>query len=225
MTDKNHYTYLIVYKENFYYYGVRTCKIEPENDLGIKYFSSSKLIKELLSKESIDDFKFIIRKKFKTREKALKCEEKILRKFDVLNNMNWLNKAINSNFSFVKSDRMKGKKHTEESKKKISLRGKDRKHSDATKNKMSIKQKGRCLSTDHIVNLKKYKKTDIHKKNLSESLLNYYKINGTDSLKKTKNIKRKKQKNCHMWVTNGIESKMIKKTDSIPSGWYRGRKT
>ena len=26
-----------------------------------------------------------------------------------------------------------------------------------------------------------------------------------------------------MWVTNGIDSKLIYKTDSIPENWYRGR--
>jgi hypothetical protein len=27
-----------------------------------------------------------------------------------------------------------------------------------------------------------------------------------------------------MWITNGVESKKINKTDSIPQGWFAGRK-
>ena len=26
-----------------------------------------------------------------------------------------------------------------------------------------------------------------------------------------------------MWITNGIENKKIKKLDTIPDGWYKGR--
>ena len=27
-----------------------------------------------------------------------------------------------------------------------------------------------------------------------------------------------------MWITNGVDSKLILKTDIIPEGWYKGRK-
>ena len=40
---KKHYVYRITNKvENKHYYGCRTTKLEPKDDLGSKYFSSSK---------------------------------------------------------------------------------------------------------------------------------------------------------------------------------------
>jgi hypothetical protein len=74
-------------------------------------------------------------------------------------------------------------------------------------------------------------------KKCSEQLIEHYKINkhqwiGRNHTEETKrkigasNAKQIGDKNGRFgtcWITNGIENKIIKKTDHIPDGWSRGR--
>lgn len=57
----NYYVYKITNKNtNEFYIGGRGCKIDPINDLGVKYFSSSKILKKMISNLGIESFTFII---------------------------------------------------------------------------------------------------------------------------------------------------------------------
>ena len=61
-----HYVYRITNKkENKHYYGVRSSKVEPKLDLGVKYFSSS-TDKEFINEQKINNylFKYKIIKQF-----------------------------------------------------------------------------------------------------------------------------------------------------------------
>ena len=63
---KYHYTYRITnIKDGMYYYGVHSCDCLPQEDIGIKYFSSSKkqFIKD--QKENPQDYKYKVVKIFK----------------------------------------------------------------------------------------------------------------------------------------------------------------
>ena len=89
------YVYRITNKENNkHYYGVRSSKIEPKLDLGIKYFSSSR-DKEFMNEQKInkDKFKYKVIKMFETREEAINLEIKLHNKFDVSKNSNFYNKS------------------------------------------------------------------------------------------------------------------------------------
>ena len=89
------YVYRITNKENNkHYYGVRSSKIEPKLDLGIKYFSSSR-DKEFMNEQKInkDKFKYKVIKIFETREEAINLEIKLHNKFDVSKNSNFYNKS------------------------------------------------------------------------------------------------------------------------------------
>ena len=95
MTNKYHYVYRITnIQEKKHYYGVRSSKIEPKLDLGIKYFSSSK-DKDFIQEQKDDKniFKYKIIKTFDSREEAIKLEIKLHAKFNVGINESFYNKA------------------------------------------------------------------------------------------------------------------------------------
>jgi hypothetical protein len=134
------YTYLVGWSEhNLWYYGVRYAnKTIPEDDLWVKYFTSSstvrKLRKDLGEPDVID-----IRQKFDSPEKAILWEKTVLRRSNVLNDSKWLNKNIggatypvygenNPNYggNKGKDNPMYGKSHSEETLLLLSERAKQR---------------------------------------------------------------------------------------------------
>ena len=155
------YTYLIInLLTNERYYGVRYSKNCYPEELGIKYFSSSKIVQNLIKEKGIENFKFQIRKIFKNREDACSWESKVLRRLNVKAKLNWLNQSNNAgpfyaNKIFSEEHRrklsiaskgnqtFKGKKHSEETKMKISKANKGKKHSEETKRKMSLLKLGK----------------------------------------------------------------------------------
>ena len=136
-----HYVYRITnIKENKHYYGCRTSKIKPVNDLGINYFSSSKN-KEFI-KEQIErpwQFKYKIVKIYDTRERAIDLEIKLHDYFDVGKNPNFYNRAKQTSTGWDTT----GKKHTDETKIKMSKNTIGRYMSQETKKKISNSNKGK----------------------------------------------------------------------------------
>lgn len=106
------YTYLLHFvPENKYYYGVRYAVGCSKDDLFKTYFTSSKVVKELLLKHGKESFKFEIRKEFETTEKAMIWESKVLRRMHVTKNDKFLNKTDNSAIDPVDASKaMKGRK-------------------------------------------------------------------------------------------------------------------
>ena len=112
---KYHYVYRITNKENNkHYYGVRSSKIEPKLDLGIKYFSSS-TDKEFMNEQKLnkDKFKYKIIKTFDTRKEAELIEVKLHTKFEVQNNNNFYNKAKSTLMGFSVEGRKQTREHIE----------------------------------------------------------------------------------------------------------------
>ena len=90
----NAYTYSIKHlPTNKIYYGVRKSTIV---DLGTKYFSSSKIIKQMLKIESIENFEFKVRKKFESYGEARLHETKVLSRIKAVTNPMVLNQAVSS---------------------------------------------------------------------------------------------------------------------------------
>lgn len=88
------YTYSIRHlPTNKIYYGVRKSTIV---DIGTKYFSSSRLVKQMLQVEPIEHFKFKVRKKFLSYEAARIHETKVLKRINAVSNPMVLNQAISS---------------------------------------------------------------------------------------------------------------------------------
>ena len=98
---KYHYTYRITnIKEGKYYYGVHSCDCLPKEDIGIKYFSSSK--KEFIKdqKENPQDYKYKVIKIFSTRVEAVQHEIFLHKKFDVKLHQKFYNDANQTSTKF-----------------------------------------------------------------------------------------------------------------------------
>lgn len=149
-----HYVYRITNMiENKHYYGVRTSK-NPNLDLGIKYFSSSK-DKDFIQdqKENTQNYKYKIIKIFDNRNEALNLEIKLHNKFDVGVNESFYNRAKQTSALFDTS----GIKYSYEDKKKLyEYRFKDKRPlSEESRRKISESRKGMKFTEQHKSNIKK----------------------------------------------------------------------
>ena len=148
-----HYTYIIVNKNTqMKYIGVRSCNCLPENDFD--YMGSSNILIEALQKTPEAFTKKII-DTFPTREIANTNEQWLHETYDVARNPEFYNQ-MNVPLRFCmfgktgKDSHWYGKKHSEETKKKMSLAQSGEKHSqygrpvsEKTKKKISNVLKGR----------------------------------------------------------------------------------
>lgn len=146
---KYHYVYRITNKElNKHYYGVRSSKVEPKLDLGIKYFSSS-TDKEFINEQKVnkDIFKYKVVRQFDSRKEAINLEIKLHDKFNVGKNNNFYNVSKQTSTGFDRSGI--SFKHSKETKLKIGLAHKDKMVTEETRMKLSILHKGRVISQEH----------------------------------------------------------------------------
>lgn len=127
MTPFIPFTYTITYiPEGLVYYGVRfNRRACYPKQLGKTYFSSSTVVKNLITLHGIEKFKFEVRRTFTTAEQAQLWEAKVLRRLDAMNHPKMLNKKnshenLYSNHSghrnpaYGKPGTMLGKKHRPE---------------------------------------------------------------------------------------------------------------
>jgi len=88
------YTYSIKHlPTNKIYYGVRK---STTIDIGTTYFSSSKLVQQMLQTEAIENFVFKVRKTFSSYEEARLHETKVLSRINAVTNPMVLNQAVSS---------------------------------------------------------------------------------------------------------------------------------
>lgn len=125
----SYYLYHIPTKKH--YYGIRFAKGSKPEDLWTKYFTSSKLVHELIQQYGTDSFNVEVRKIFSNSKDALLWEHKVLRRLNAANKEDWLNRhngsnnfrspITHSNDTRKKiSRKLKGKAKTEEWKKSMS---------------------------------------------------------------------------------------------------------
>lgn len=86
-------------KENIHYYGRRTSFKHPSQDIGVSYFSSSKILKARI-KENPNDFKYKIIKICVDRIEASNLEIKLHQKFNVGKHPKFYNRQTESNLWF-----------------------------------------------------------------------------------------------------------------------------
>lgn len=121
-----HYVYRIKNLElNMHYYGVRSSKIEPQEDIGIFYFSSSSN-KDFLFEQKLfpEKFKYKIVKIFENRTDAVEFEIKLHNKFNVGVNEMFYNRSKQTSVGWD----MTGTRASEESKMKMSESSKGENH-------------------------------------------------------------------------------------------------
>ena len=151
-----HYTYRITnVKEGMYYYGVRSCDCLPKEDIGVKYFSTSKK-KEFIKdqKENPQDYKYKVVKIFSTRTEAVEHEIFLHKKFEVGKNLSFYNDSKQTSTGFDRSGTKDSPETIEKKRNKIVT--------TETRANMSKAQLGRKHTKETIEKLKK-PKTDEHK--------------------------------------------------------------
>ena len=127
------YCYFIGWtKESKYYYGVKYGRDANPSTFWVNYFTSSRYVRQM--REKFGEPNIIkVRRTFKTSKEAINWEEKVIRRLNIVRSELWLNKNNNSNGTKCFSNEPKtqaqkdhqrlqmiGKKHTQETKDKIS---------------------------------------------------------------------------------------------------------
>lgn len=88
------YTYLAIHKASgYFYYGVRFANtLQPTDDIGKVYFTSSATVKTIVEAEGAGSFTWIVRKEFDDSSEAARWEYRVIRR--MLKNPMILNKAV-----------------------------------------------------------------------------------------------------------------------------------
>jgi hypothetical protein len=191
-----------------------------------KYFGSIRSIKyRKIFYDEIDNnihlFKIQILSYHDTRLDALSEELKLHIEFDVVNSKDYINESLAMVNGFFGRDvsgenhPMWGKKHTEETKKKLRLARKDRVTSDETKKKMSESQRGKVLSEDTKAKLR-----DI---NLGKKLSNETKNKISDSKKGKKSWNYGKSKDIilQLDMDNNLICEWVSLVDIEKAGYQK----
>jgi len=177
MTSKciYHYVYRITnLVEKKHYYGKRSSKVDPKEDLGKKYFSSS-TDKEFIvdQKNNLQNYRYKIVGIFESAEIAVLREIRLHTKFKVGENFRFYNKARQSAAGFDRTGCIMpaafGEKHSKDiSGEKHPFYGKLR--SQTTKNKISKSLTGKIQSSEtklkRSIAMKGHKKSEITKEKM-----------------------------------------------------------
>jgi len=122
------YTYLIKFtnpetNQISFYYGSKVAKDSDPEQLWKSYFTSSKIISDLIQKFGKDCFEYEVRKIFDSDDvnenvsKAKRLEHRVLKRFNVRQNKEWLNESTNTFGTYY------ARYKTEEHKKKLGKKG------------------------------------------------------------------------------------------------------
>lgn len=87
------YTYCITHKPSGKrYYGSRYGKNCHPSDLWVNYFTSSKIVKNLIALDGAESFDYEVRRVFDNAKDAVKWEHKVLVRLGIPRNSKWLNR-------------------------------------------------------------------------------------------------------------------------------------
>ncbi len=131
------YTYLIGWRNlDTWYYGSRSAnKDQPEDDLFVKYYTSSKQVKAFVKKNGKPDV-IRIHKRFDSKKESGSYESRFLKRVDAMNSPRWLNQS-NNTFPHVNYFR------SQETREKMAASKRGKKASDETRRRMSESHKKR----------------------------------------------------------------------------------
>ena len=206
------YTYSVTHKKTgIHYYGSRYSKGCSPDDLFKTYFTSSKIIHDLIKLEGIDGFLIKVRRKFKDDLSCIIHENRFLKRVDAKNNTKFFNRQnetirTNSGFSIITNGSIVIRWPKEKNIPEGFYSGNNRKHSSVTKGRKwihnPVTKESRMIKTTEAMPVGF----------LPNRSPEYY----------TEHSKKLKDKELR-FITNGVDSKAISKKEIIPEGWRKGR--
>lgn len=205
------YTYSVTHKKTgIHYYGSRYCKGCSPDDFFKTYFTSCKIIHDLIKREGIDTFSFKIRKKFKTDSLCTTHENQFLKRVDAKNNPKFFNRQnetihTNSGFTLITNGSITIRWPKEKQIPQGFTIGNNRKTPSVTKGRKwihnPVTKETRMIKPEEC----------IPEGFLPNRPPEYF----SEHSKKLKN----KEMIC---ITNGCNNKFVNKNEPIPDGWKRG---
>lgn len=194
------FTYIITFLPTGQkYYGVRTKRGCHPTQLWNSYFTSSKVVHQLIEQHGCDAFEVEIRKTFSTKEQALLWEHRFLKKVNAARNPKFLNQN-NGDRKFYGGGVPKGFRHSDDARRRMSINSSGEKNpnygkkfSEETRRKISESHKG-----------KKHSVESLHKMSLAQKGQN------------NPNYGKK----FHWW-NDGIRNKLVEECPG--EGWTKGR--
>lgn len=206
------YTYSVTHKKSgIHYYGSRYSRGCHPDDLFKTYFTSCKIIHDLVKTEGINGFDIKIRKTFKDSNSCIMHENRFLKRVDAKNNTKFFNRQnetiiTHSGFTLITN----GSILIRWPKEKAIPEGFD---------------KGRGFKKESVTKGRKWIHNPVTKEsrmiNPNESMPEGFLPNRPPEyyIKHSQKLKNKEL----MYITNGIDSKCINRNDPIPDGWKKGR--
>jgi hypothetical protein len=183
-----------------YYYGFRKSSVHPSLD---QYWSSSKYVKEAISKYGKDAFKKKIIAIFRSAQDAIQHESQLHEKFKVDKHPKFFNRCRSTIWGFRSTG--------------IFLSGK-------TYEDIHGEEKAKTLKAERSKSMKQYRNE--HPDSMFGQNNPNYGNKWSDE--KRKAFANSRQKENHpayglVWINNGESSRKIRNTEQIPDGWVRGR--
>jgi len=153
------YTYLIGWTDiNKWYYGVRFAKNCNPNDLWIKYFTSSKKVKEIRKMHGEPNI-IQIRKIFDNSQKARIWESKVIKKINAVSDKKWLNQTDITDKFYHEGPR---ESFSEDHKKKLSLARIGKKDSPEKIANRIAKNTGKKRTTEQLKRMSEAQKNKVY---------------------------------------------------------------
>ena len=206
------YTYSVTHKKTgIHYYGSRYSKGCSPDDLFKTYFTSSKIIHDLIKTEGVNGFSFKVRRKFENDLSCIAHENRFLKRVDAKNNPKFFNRQnetirTNAGFTIITNGSIVIRWPKEKPLPEGFITGNNKKTPSVTKGRKwihnPVTKETRMIKPDDII---------------PEGFL----PNRPPEFFKEHSNKLKDKGMIH--ITNGIESKCINKNEIIPEGWKKGR--
>ena len=217
--QKYHYVYRITNKiKNKHYYGVRSSKALPKDDLGKKYFSSS-TDKDFMNeqKEHPENFKYKVVRVFETRKDAELFEKELHKKFHVSDSEKFYNRCISTLMGFSVEGTKWSEEHRKNQQKYLdeNVKGKTLEEIYGVEKAKNIRIKSNYPKTEEIrrkisESHKGKKLSKEHKEAMSKAILKRY---ANESPEKRKAFKEK------MNIVNNNEEKRKKDSEKLKQLW------
>ena len=153
MNDRTPFTYLIYCKvTDQYYYGSRYGKGCHPEQLWNTYYTSSKIIKQLISEHGVDNFTVKVTKLFEHKQQAREWEHRFLKKVKAATNPKWINQHKGDGKFYNKG----GLKLTDEQRQKLSQAQKGILKPGTSKSMIgNTRRKGMLFTTEQKANVSK----------------------------------------------------------------------